>query len=71
MKYKFNILNIDCPNCAGKLQDLMMRSEGIDSAKINFLTEKLTVESSLSESDLLVLLRGVSRSFSKDIVIEK
>ena len=39
MKYKFNILNIDCPNCAGKLQDLMAKCDGVDSAKINFLTE--------------------------------
>ena len=71
MKYRFNILNIDCPNCAGKLQDLMQRSEGVESAKINFLTEKLTVESSLSETELLALVRGVARAFSRDIVIEK
>ena len=71
MKYRFNILNIDCPTCAGKVQELIEKAEGIDSAKINFLTEKLTVESTLSESDLLALLRSVVRSFSKSIVVEK
>ena len=71
MKYRFNILNIDCPTCAGKVQELIENAEGIDSAKINFLTEKLTVESTLSESDLLALLRSVVRSFSKSIVVEK
>ena len=71
MKYKFNILNIDCPNCAGKLQDLMAKCDGVDSAKINFLTEKLTVESSLSEGELFTALSSVARAFSKDIVIEK
>lgn len=71
MKYRFNILNIDCPTCAGKVQELIENAEGIDSAKINFLTEKLTVESTLSESDLLALLRSVARSFSKSIVVEK
>ena len=71
MKYRFNIINIDCPTCAGKVQELIEKAEGIDSAKINFLTEKLTVESALSESDLLILLRSVARSFSKSIVVEK
>ena len=71
MKYRFNILNIDCPTCAGKVQELIEKAEGIDSAKINFLTERLTVESTLSESDLLALLRSVVRSFSKSIVVEK
>ena len=71
MKYRFNIINIDCPTCAGKLQELMAKAPGVDSAKINFLTEKLTVESSLSEGDLLTTLRSVARSFSKSIVVEK
>ena len=71
MKYRFNIINIDCPTCAGKLQELMTKADGVDSAKINFLTEKLTVESSLLEDELLTTLRSVARSFSKSIVVEK
>ena len=71
MKYKFNILNIDCPNCAGKLQDLMAKCDGVDSAKINFLTEKLTVETSLSESEALIILESAAKAFSKSIKIEK
>ncbi len=71
MKYRFNITGIDCPNCAGKLQDLMAKSEGVDSVKINFLTEKLTVESSLSEGEVIASLGSVARAFSRDIVIEK
>ena len=71
MKYRYNITGIDCPNCAGKLQMLMEKSEGVDSVKINFLTEKLTVESALPEDALLKSLCAVARSFSSDISIEK
>ena len=71
MKYRFNITGIDCPNCAGKLQDLMAKTDGVDSVKINFLTEKLTVESSLSEGEVVASLGSVVRAFSRDIVIEK
>lgn len=71
MKIKFNITGLDCPNCAAKLADQMSALDGIDSAKINFLTEKLTVESAESEEVVLSKLEKAARAFSKDIVIEK
>ena len=71
MKYKFTITGIDCPNCAAKLADMMSKTEGVDSAKINFLTERLTVESEVDESALLSTLSKVARAFDKNIKIEK
>ena len=71
MKFRYNITGIDCPNCAGKLQNMMCAIDGIDTAKINFLTEKLTFETALSEDDAVALLRKCARTFSKDVVIEK
>lgn len=38
MKYKFTIEGLDCPNCAAKLAGMMEKLEGIDTAKINFLS---------------------------------
>ena len=70
MKSKFKITGIDCPNCAAKLAANIEKCEGITSAKINFLAERLTVESELSEGELLALLSSVSRAFSPDIEIE-
>ena len=71
MKLKYNITGIDCPNCAAKLAGIMSGKEGIDSAKINFLTEKLTVETSLSEEATYTLLKDAAKAFSKSIKIEK
>lgn len=71
MKFRCNITGIDCPNCAGKLQERMCALDGIESAKINFLTEKLTVETTLSEQDALAALTRCAKAFSGDIVIEK
>lgn len=44
MKKKFKVEGIDCPNCAAKIEKLVGEIEGVKSAKINFLAEKLTVE---------------------------
>ena len=70
MKLKFSITGLDCPNCAAKLSAMLEKEEGIDSAKINFLTEKVTVETALTESDALALVRATAARFSKSVVIE-
>lgn len=71
MKFKFTVTGLDCPNCAAKLANMMEAVEGIDSAKINFLTERLTVESALDESALLRELTSAAKAFSKSVKIEK
>ena len=71
MKLKYTILGLDCPNCAAKLAAQMSDIPGIDSAKINFLTEKLTVETSLDEQTALGLLSKQATAFEKGIKIQK
>ena len=71
MKIKYTITGLDCPNCAAKLADRMSKLDGIDSAKINFLTEKLTVETTLDEHAAETLLQTAATSFSRDVKIRK
>lgn len=71
MKFKYTITEIDCPNCAAKLASIMGGKDGVISAKINFLTEKLTVESELTEDVLFELLVRTAKDFDKGIKIEK
>lgn len=71
MKIKYTITGLDCPNCAAKLASQMSGIDGVESAKINFLTEKLTVETSLDEYSCYDLLSKAARAFSRDIKIEK
>ena len=71
MKIKYTITGLDCPNCAAKLAGQMSGIEGIESAKINFLTEKLTVETTLDEANTYEALSSAAKAFSRDIKIEK
>lgn len=71
MKLKYTILGLDCPNCAAKLASQMSSIDGIESAKINFLTEKLTVEISLDEESAYKALSASAKAFSRDVKIEK
>lgn len=70
MKFKYTIEGVDCPNCAAKLAAMMEKIEGVDSAKINFLSEKLTVESELTEDVLLASLRKTAKAFESGITIK-
>ena len=71
MKIKYTIKGLDCPNCAAKLAAMIEGKDGIESAKINFLTEKLTIETTLSEDEALSVVKTTARAFSRDIEIEK
>lgn len=70
MKMKLEITGLDCPNCAAKLASMMEKCDGITSAKINFLTERLTVETDLSESEALARLRKCATDFEDGIEIK-
>ena len=69
MKFKFTIEGLDCPNCAAKLAAMIEKLEGIESCKINFLSEKLTAESTLDEQTLLGLLNKTAVAFDKNVKI--
>lgn len=70
MKIKYTITGLDCPNCAAKLASQIEAKDGIDSAKINFLTEKLTVETTLTEEECRELVVKCSKAFEDGIEIE-
>ena len=44
MKKHFKVTNLDCANCAAKLENGMKKLDGVKSASVNFMTQKLTLE---------------------------
>ena len=69
MKHKFTVEGLDCPVCASKLATKMAEIEGVVNVKINFLTEKLTVDSELEVSALLPLLQKTAKAFDPDVKV--
>ena len=51
MRKVFKLDEIDCAVCAGKLEDAIKKLDGVQDAKINFLTQKLTLEAADAEFD--------------------
>ena len=58
MRKSFKLDEIDCANCALKLEDAIKRVEGVTDAKVNFLTQKLTLTTA-DEADFDEVLERV------------
>lgn len=44
MKKKYKLNEIDCANCAMKLEEAVKAVDGVTSAKVNYMMQKLTFE---------------------------
>ncbi|MDD2993786.1 MAG: hypothetical protein PWQ08_366 [Clostridiales bacterium] len=44
MKKTFQMEDLDCASCAAKMEDAIKKIDGVTSATVNFMTQKLTLE---------------------------
>lgn len=54
MKKKFTLSEIDCANCAAKMEDAINKIDGIEEASINFMAQKLTIECDENRFDEII-----------------
>lgn len=54
MRKVFKLDEIDCAVCAGKLEDAIKKLDGVEDAKINFLTQKLTLVADDADFDTVL-----------------
>lgn len=51
MKKIFKIENIDCANCAAKIEAGIKKIDGVESCSISFFAEKLIIEADETKFD--------------------
>ena len=44
MKKRYNLVDLDCANCAAKMEEAIKKIDGVNSATVSFLTQKMTVD---------------------------
>ena len=54
MKKVFKVDELDCANCAAKMEAALLKLPGVISAQINFMAQKLTLEAEDSVFDDVV-----------------
>ena len=60
MKKTYRI-EVDCANCANLMEEAANRTEGVQKAVVNFMTQKMTVEFA-EDSDEKAVMKEVVRA---------
>ena len=44
MKKRFNMVDLDCANCAAKMEAAIKKIDGVNDAAVSFLAQKLVLD---------------------------
>ena len=51
MKKKFKLQDLDCANCAAKMEEAITKIDGVNDASVNFMMQKMTIDADDSKFD--------------------
>lgn len=63
MKKVYRMQDLDCANCAAKMEQAISRIPGVEKASVNFMMQKLTLEA--AEAELPRILEEAQKAVSK------
>lgn len=72
MKKKFKLTDLDCANCAAKMEEAIKKIDGVTDATVSFLSQKLTLEADDARFEaILDEAVRVCKKIEPDCVIER
>ena len=70
MKKKFKLQDLDCANCAAKMEEAIKKIEGVSDATVSFMTQKMPIEADDGRFDeIMKEVVSVCRKVEPDCVI--
>lgn len=54
MKKTFKLIDLDCANCAAKMEDAIKKIDGVTNASVSFMNQKMTIEADDARFDDIV-----------------
>lgn len=63
MKKTYNI-EVDCANCANLMEEAAGKTEGVDKAAVNFMTQKMIIEFA-EGADIKSVMKKVEKACKK------
>ena len=72
MKLKFKIKGLDCANCAAELERAIQKVDGVESANISFMTQKMELEyDETRKEEIIKNIKKVIKKEEPDVTIEE
>ena len=70
MKKKFKLQDLDCANCAAKMEESIKKIDGVNDAVVSFMTQKMTIDADENRFDeIMKEVVAVCRKVEPDCVI--
>ena len=54
MKKSFKLIDLDCANCAAKMEAAIKKLDGVNDASVSFLSQKMTIDAEDDKFDEIV-----------------
>lgn len=54
MRKVFQLENLDCANCAAKMEEAIKKINGVQNASMRFMTQKLVIEADEANMDAVL-----------------
>lgn len=71
MKKRYNLSDVDCANCAAKMEEQISKLLGVNSASISFMAQKLTLDADEDKLDeILKQAEKIIKSIDEEAAIE-
>lgn len=68
---KFNLKNLDCANCAAKIEENVAKLDGVNSVSVNFFTTTMKIDFDENRSDEIIEnIRKIIKKLEPDTVLE-
>ena len=70
MKKRFSMVDLDCANCAAKMETAIKKIDGVHDATVSFLSQKLTIDADDARfDDIMKEVVKVCKKVEPDCVI--
>ena len=70
MKKKFKLTDLDCANCAAKMEDAIKKLDGVNDASVSFMMQKMTIDADDARFDeIMKEVSEVCKKVEPDCII--
>ena len=70
MKKRYALTDLDCANCAAKMETAIKKIDGVKDATVSFMTQKMTIEADDARfDDIMREVVAVCKKVEPDCII--
>ena len=71
MKKTYRLENLDCANCAAKIERALQKLEGVVSASVNFMSQRMSLEcADGAEAEVLSRAKAAIYRLEPDVTVK-